>query len=240
MGKEVVSPLRQRMIEDMNARKLGKHSQRSHIHSCKRFAAFLKRSPETLIGTATLLAHHRLDLFGTVRDSAVETANVASVMLRRFNLEPPAAALDAAAAVLPGQNAAGRPNAAADFTVRLNALRDAIVHGLAAAWNDPAQLTALNQGSFKAALDALDAHATEQHLGPEEAAAPATAGVELGAALDRIPRQAAPAIAPKWTIVLEATPATVNVPVTATARLIVPTGSEQPEVTLTRYRAGVL
>ena len=47
MGKEVVSPLRQRMIEDMNARKLGKHSQRGHIRSCKRFAAFLKRSPET-------------------------------------------------------------------------------------------------------------------------------------------------------------------------------------------------
>ena len=47
MGKEVVSPLRQRMIDDMNARKLGKHSQRSHIHSCKRFAAFLRRSPET-------------------------------------------------------------------------------------------------------------------------------------------------------------------------------------------------
>ena len=47
MGKEVISALRQRMIEDMNARKLGKHSQRSHIHSCKRFAAFLKRSPET-------------------------------------------------------------------------------------------------------------------------------------------------------------------------------------------------
>jgi integrase/recombinase XerD len=47
MGKEVVSPLHQRMIEDMNARKLGKHSQRSHIHSCNRFAAFLKRSPET-------------------------------------------------------------------------------------------------------------------------------------------------------------------------------------------------
>src|SRR5262249_16818190 len=47
MSKEVVSPLRQRMIEDMNARKLGAHSQRSHIHSCKRFAVFLKRSPET-------------------------------------------------------------------------------------------------------------------------------------------------------------------------------------------------
>lgn len=47
MNKEVVSPLRQRMIEDMNARKLGAHSQRGHIQSCIRFAAFLKRSPET-------------------------------------------------------------------------------------------------------------------------------------------------------------------------------------------------
>ena len=42
-----VSPLRQRMIEDMTARNLGRHSQRSHIYSCKRFAAFLKRSPDT-------------------------------------------------------------------------------------------------------------------------------------------------------------------------------------------------
>ena len=47
MSTDVVSPLRQRMIEDMNARKLGAHSQRSHIYSCKRFAAFLKRSPDT-------------------------------------------------------------------------------------------------------------------------------------------------------------------------------------------------
>jgi site-specific recombinase XerD len=35
------------MIEDMTARKLGRHSQRSHIASCKRFAAYLKRSPDT-------------------------------------------------------------------------------------------------------------------------------------------------------------------------------------------------
>ena len=45
MSANTVSPLRQRMIEDMNARKLGAHSQRSHIDSGKRFAAFLKRSP---------------------------------------------------------------------------------------------------------------------------------------------------------------------------------------------------
>jgi hypothetical protein len=38
------SPLRQRMIQDMAARKLNRHTQRSHISSCKRFAAWLKRS----------------------------------------------------------------------------------------------------------------------------------------------------------------------------------------------------
>jgi integrase/recombinase XerD len=42
-----VSPLRQRMIEDMTARKLNPHTQRSHIYSCKRLAAWLKRSPDT-------------------------------------------------------------------------------------------------------------------------------------------------------------------------------------------------
>jgi integrase/recombinase XerD len=46
-GTNTVSPLRQRMIEDMAARKLNPHTQRSHIYSCKRFAAWLKRSPDT-------------------------------------------------------------------------------------------------------------------------------------------------------------------------------------------------
>jgi hypothetical protein len=47
MSTDAISPLRQRMIEDMNARKLNPHTQRSHINSCKRFAAYLKRSPDT-------------------------------------------------------------------------------------------------------------------------------------------------------------------------------------------------
>ena len=47
MSTDAVSPLRQRMIEDMNSRKLGAHTQKSHIYSCKRFAAFLQRSPDT-------------------------------------------------------------------------------------------------------------------------------------------------------------------------------------------------
>jgi len=47
MSTEVISPLRQRMIEDMTARQLCAGTQIGHIRSCKRFAAFLKRSPDT-------------------------------------------------------------------------------------------------------------------------------------------------------------------------------------------------
>jgi len=47
MSTDTVSPLRRRMIEDMNARKLCAGTQRGHLRGCKRFAAFLKRSPET-------------------------------------------------------------------------------------------------------------------------------------------------------------------------------------------------
>lgn len=41
------TPLRARMIADMSARNLGPASQTSHLRACKRFAAFLGRSPET-------------------------------------------------------------------------------------------------------------------------------------------------------------------------------------------------
>jgi integrase/recombinase XerD len=47
MTTKAITPLRQRMIEDMKARKLCAGTQRGHILSCKRFAAFLKRSPDT-------------------------------------------------------------------------------------------------------------------------------------------------------------------------------------------------
>ena len=46
MSTDTVSPLRQRMIEDMSARTLCAGTQRGHIHGFKRFAAFLKRSPD--------------------------------------------------------------------------------------------------------------------------------------------------------------------------------------------------
>src|SRR6201993_5409580 len=47
MTTKAVTPLRQRMIEDMTARKLCAGTQKGHIRGCKRFAAFLKRSPDT-------------------------------------------------------------------------------------------------------------------------------------------------------------------------------------------------
>ena len=43
-----ISPLRQRMIEDMVSRRLSKGTQIGHIRACKRFAAWLKRSPDTV------------------------------------------------------------------------------------------------------------------------------------------------------------------------------------------------
>ncbi len=42
-----ISPLRQRMMEDMSARKLSTGTQKGHLRACRRFAAFLKRSPDT-------------------------------------------------------------------------------------------------------------------------------------------------------------------------------------------------
>ena len=41
------TPLRARMIADMSARTLGPASQTNHLRACKRFAAWLGRSPDT-------------------------------------------------------------------------------------------------------------------------------------------------------------------------------------------------
>ena len=60
MSRDAVTPLRHRMIEDMNARKLSAGTQRGHIRSCKRFAAFLHRSPDT--ATTEDIRHFQLHL----------------------------------------------------------------------------------------------------------------------------------------------------------------------------------
>ena len=47
MTKENVTPLRERMIENMRIRGLGEKAQKAHIRAVKDFAAYLGRSPDT-------------------------------------------------------------------------------------------------------------------------------------------------------------------------------------------------
>jgi integrase/recombinase XerD len=47
MTDECITPLRQRMIDDMSMRHIGKKTQQSYIRSVKNLAIFLKRSPDT-------------------------------------------------------------------------------------------------------------------------------------------------------------------------------------------------
>jgi integrase-like protein/putative transposase len=42
-----ISPLRQRMIDDMNVRRFSRETQRNYVRDVGRFATFLRRSPDT-------------------------------------------------------------------------------------------------------------------------------------------------------------------------------------------------
>src|SRR5262245_14899932 len=50
MSTTTVSPLRQRMVEDMSLRNLAPRTQEAYIRGCKKLAAFLRRSPDTATG----------------------------------------------------------------------------------------------------------------------------------------------------------------------------------------------
>jgi len=73
-----ISPLRRRMIEDMNARKLCAGTQTGHIRSCKRLAAFLGRSPDT----ATVEDIRRFQLHLAETDVSICTRNRTMTGLR--------------------------------------------------------------------------------------------------------------------------------------------------------------
>ena len=47
MTDKAISPLRQRMIEDMTIRKLAPKTQHDYVQRVKHFTAFLRRSPDT-------------------------------------------------------------------------------------------------------------------------------------------------------------------------------------------------
>src|SRR5437762_14112600 len=94
MSTDAITPLRQRMIEDMNARKLCAETQRGHIHSCKRFAAFLKRSPDA--ATAEDIRRFQLHL----SDTGVSICNRNRIMTGlRFLLRVTLRRLDLAAEI---------------------------------------------------------------------------------------------------------------------------------------------
>src|SRR5947208_13801960 len=78
MTTKAITPLRQRVIEDMNARKLCAGTQKGHIRSCKRFAAFLKQSPET----ATFEDIRRFQLHLAETGVSICTRNVIMTGLR--------------------------------------------------------------------------------------------------------------------------------------------------------------
>src|ERR1700682_264919 len=49
MSERPISPLRQRMLDDMSVRKFKADTQREYIRAVKRLAAFLGRSPDSAI-----------------------------------------------------------------------------------------------------------------------------------------------------------------------------------------------
>ena len=80
MKEEKTTPLRQRMIEDMNIRGLREKTQKAHIRNVKHFAAFLGRSPDT--ATREDLRAYQLQM---TRDGvSATTFNVRIISLRFF------------------------------------------------------------------------------------------------------------------------------------------------------------
>ncbi|MGR3380662.1 tyrosine-type recombinase/integrase [Roseovarius indicus] len=80
MTEERMTPLRQRMIEDMNIRGLGDKTQKAHIRNVKHFAAFLGRSPDT--ATPEELRSYQLKM--TEDGVSASTFNVRIISLRFF------------------------------------------------------------------------------------------------------------------------------------------------------------
>ncbi len=75
-----ISPLRQRMIEDMTARRFKEKVQKDYIRHVRRFAAFLGRSPDS----ATSEDVRRFQLHMAEQRIGVPTINSAIAALRFF------------------------------------------------------------------------------------------------------------------------------------------------------------
>ena len=80
MSKKPVSPLRQRLIDDMRARRFSEDTKRDYVRNVRKFAAFLGRSPNT----ATSEDLQRFQLHMAQQQVGPSTINAAITALRFF------------------------------------------------------------------------------------------------------------------------------------------------------------
>ena len=80
MSEKPISPLRQRMLEDMSVRRFAPDTQREYIRAVKKLAAFLGRSPDT----ATAEELRALQLHLTETGVRPPTINATVTALRFF------------------------------------------------------------------------------------------------------------------------------------------------------------
>ncbi len=80
MSEKPISPLRQRMIDDMTARRFGEDTQRDYVRHVRNFTAFLGRSPDT----ATSEDLRRFQLHMAQQQIGAPTINAAIAALRFF------------------------------------------------------------------------------------------------------------------------------------------------------------
>ena len=80
MSKKPVSPLRQRLIDDMTARRFSEDTKRDYVRNVRKFAAFLGRSPDT----ATSDDLRRFQLHMAQQQVSPSTINAAIAALRFF------------------------------------------------------------------------------------------------------------------------------------------------------------
>jgi integrase/recombinase XerD len=88
MSKKPISPLRQRMLDDMSVRWFTPDTQREYIQAVKRLAAFLGRSPDS--ATPEELRSFQLHLTGTgVRRPTMNTTVTALRFFFKVTLDRP-------------------------------------------------------------------------------------------------------------------------------------------------------
>ena len=78
MSKKPVSPLRQRLIDDITARRFSEDTKRDYVRNVRKFAAFLGRSPDT---TSEDLRRYQLHM---AQQASPRTINAAIAALRFF------------------------------------------------------------------------------------------------------------------------------------------------------------